>query len=56
MIKTGMRPIQIWVPDTRRPAFVEVCRRQSMALTGDEQENEILSFIEEATGDIAGWE
>jgi hypothetical protein len=25
----GLRPIQIWVPDTRRPGFAEECRRQS---------------------------
>ena len=26
---SGLRPIQIWVPDTRRPGFAEECRRQS---------------------------
>lgn len=25
----GLRPVQIWVPDTRRPDFAEECRRQS---------------------------
>jgi Protein of unknown function (DUF3018) len=25
----GLRPIQIWVPDTRRPGFAEECARQS---------------------------
>lgn len=25
----GLRPVQIWVPDTRRPNFAEECRRQS---------------------------
>jgi hypothetical protein len=24
----GMRPVQIWVPDTRSAAFAEECRRQ----------------------------
>ena len=24
----GLRPIQIWVPDTRAPGFAEECRRQ----------------------------
>ncbi|MBN2886671.1 MAG: antitoxin MazE family protein [Chromatiaceae bacterium] len=27
--KSGLRPVQIWVPDTRRPDFAEECRRQS---------------------------
>lgn len=25
----GLRPVQIWVPDTRRPGFTEEFRRQS---------------------------
>ncbi|WP_265283068.1 antitoxin MazE family protein [Verminephrobacter aporrectodeae] len=25
----GLRPVQIWVSDTRRPNFAEECRRQS---------------------------
>jgi hypothetical protein len=25
----GLRPVQIWVPDTRVPGFAEECRRQS---------------------------
>ena len=25
----GLRPVQIWVPDTRRPGFANECRRQS---------------------------
>jgi hypothetical protein len=25
----GLRPMQIWVPDTRKPGFAEECRRQS---------------------------
>lgn len=24
----GLRPVQIWVPDTRAPGFAEQCRRQ----------------------------
>ncbi|MDE0696307.1 MAG: antitoxin MazE family protein [Boseongicola sp.] len=25
----GLRPVQIWVPDTRRPGFAAECRRQA---------------------------
>lgn len=25
----GLRPVQIWVPDTRAPGFAEECARQS---------------------------
>lgn len=28
----GMRPIQIWVPDMRSPAFVTEAHRQSLAV------------------------
>jgi hypothetical protein len=28
----GLRPIQIWVPDTRAPGFAEECERQCRAL------------------------
>jgi len=51
---SGLRPIQIWVPDTRRPGFIEECQRQSLALVGDPEETEILDFIE-AVADTAGW-
>jgi hypothetical protein len=30
----GLRPIQIWVPDTRAPGFAEECARQCRALAG----------------------
>lgn len=28
----GLRPVQIWVPDTRAPGFAEECRRQCLLL------------------------
>jgi hypothetical protein len=49
-----MRPIQIWVPDTRRPGFAEECRRQSLSLRDDPHEREILDWIE-AVADTEGW-
>jgi Antitoxin MazE-like len=30
--KQGLRPIQIWVPDIRRPDFREAAHRQSVAV------------------------
>ncbi|NCB16925.1 MAG: DUF3018 family protein [Synergistales bacterium] len=55
MAQSGMRPIQIWVPDTKRPEFVRECRRQSRLLLNDAQEREILDFIG-AASDTEGWE
>jgi hypothetical protein len=51
----GLRPIQIWVPDTRRPGFAEECRRQSLSLRDDAQEREIGEWLEKV-GDTDGWE
>ena len=50
----GLRPVQIWVPDTRRPGFAEECRRQSLLLRDDLHEREILDWIE-AVADTEGW-
>ncbi|QFX95963.1 antitoxin MazE family protein [Acidithiobacillus thiooxidans] len=50
----GLRPIQIWVPDTRRPGFVEECRRQCLVLRNDPQEKEIMNWLE-AAADTDGW-
>jgi hypothetical protein len=50
----GLRPIQIWVPDTRRPGFVEEARRQCLALRNDPQGKEALDFIEREM-DYSGW-
>lgn len=51
----GLRPIQIWVPDTRRPGFAEECRRQSLSLRDDPQEREVGEWLEQAA-DHEGWE
>lgn len=50
----GLRPIQIWVPDTRKKKFVEECRRQSLLLTNDAHETEVLDWIEDVS-DNEGW-
>jgi hypothetical protein len=42
----GLRPIQIWVPDSRRPGFARECRRQSRKLLHDPNEKRILKWIE----------
>jgi len=42
----GLRPIQLWVPDVRRPGFAEECRRQSLALQDDPAERHALDFME----------
>jgi hypothetical protein len=50
----GLRPLQIWVPDTRRPGFAEECRRQSLSVRTDPAEREISDWLEKAA-DAEGW-
>ena len=53
----GLRPVQIWVPDTRRPGFAEECRRQSALVAASDLQNpEFDMFLEEAAASIEGWE
>lgn len=52
----GLRPVQIWVPDTRRPNFAEECRRQSrLAAVADMADKDMLRFMDEALEDVDGW-
>ncbi|WP_142848605.1 antitoxin MazE family protein [Telmatospirillum sp. J64-1] len=51
----GLRPLQIWVPDTRRPGFAEECRRQSRSLRDDPHERETLEWLEDAA-DSEDWQ
>jgi hypothetical protein len=50
----GLRPRQIWVPDTRQPGFAEECRRQSLLLRDDPHEQEVLEWLEKAA-DREAW-
>lgn len=51
----GLRPLQIWVPDTRRRGFAAECRHQSEALSNDSHEAEVLEWLEQAA-DTDGWQ
>ena len=42
----GLRPIQIWVPDVRSPAFKAEAHRQSLAVAQSQHENEDQAFID----------
>jgi hypothetical protein len=44
----GLRPAQMWVPDTRNPQFVEECRRQSRLIWDSE--------TDASRADDAAWE
>jgi len=42
----GLRPIQIWVPDMRSPAFVSQAHRQSLAVAKSPHGKEDQAFID----------
>ena len=58
--ESGVRPIQISAPESRRPDFVDECRRQSIITTAADAADPALdSFIEAALNDLdpegRGW-
>jgi antidote-toxin recognition MazE-like antitoxin len=53
--KAGLRPIQIWAPDTRGAGFAAECRRQSeLAAQADRNDPELSEFLDAALADIFG--
>jgi len=53
---SGLRPVQIWVPDTRRPGFAEECRRQSrLAAQADKSNADMQRFMDEVLASLEGW-
>lgn len=52
----GMRQINIWVPDTRSPAFAKECRRQSLLVAKADRKEGIMDELERAAAETEGWE
>lgn len=50
----GLRPVQIWVPDTRSRNFAAEVRRQSLLVSAGPDEHEVMDFID-AVADTDGW-
>ena len=50
----GLRPVQIWVPDTRSRNFAAEVRRQSLLVSASPDEHEVMDFID-AVADTDGW-
>jgi Protein of unknown function (DUF3018) len=47
--RQGLRPIQIWVPDVRAPAFRSEAHRQSLAVAMSAHAREDQAFIDEVS-------
>jgi hypothetical protein len=50
----GLRPVQIWVPDSRKAGFAEECRRQSLLLRKGRSDRAVLKWLAEVA-DTGGW-
>jgi hypothetical protein len=49
----GLRPVQIWVPDTRRPGFAEECRRQALIVAAaDVADQDLEVLVDQVLADI----
>ena len=50
---SGLRPVQIWVPDTRRPGFDDECRRQArIVATADRGDTDLQTLQDEILADL----
>ena len=43
----GLRPLQIWVPDTRTPRLAKQARRHSLLASAKTSEQEIAALIDD---------
>ena len=55
--QAGLRPVQIWVPDTRPADFAKECERQvNLVAAADHFDSEALdALMNESLADIEGW-
>jgi hypothetical protein len=54
--RAGLRPVQLWVPDTRRAGFAEECRAQCLLVAAtDEADLPLHALMQEAAQDLEGW-
>lgn len=48
----GLRPVQIWLPDTKDPKFRAEAQRQMKIISQSREEKEIMAWIEAATAEV----
>lgn len=54
--RAGLRPVQIWVPDTRRPGFSAECLRQSKLIARmDARDSQLEHIMDSAIAEIESW-
>jgi hypothetical protein len=45
----GLRPVQIWVPDTTRPGFAEEVQRQCLLINEMDKQEGIMDWVEDVS-------
>ena len=50
----GLRPVQIWVPDSRRAGFAAECRRQCLLVRKGRGEGTMFKWLGKVA-DTEGW-
>jgi hypothetical protein len=55
--QAGLRPVQIWVPDTRRANFAQECERQvKLVAAADQLERGAMdALMDDSLADVEGW-
>ena len=54
--EAGLRPIQLWIPDVRRPGFPEEGQRQALQIAeADRADTELMDFVDASMQDTSGW-
>jgi hypothetical protein len=51
MREQGLRPVQIWAPDTQSPVFIAEARRQSIAVSQSRHAAEDQAFVDAITAE-----
>jgi len=55
--KAGLRPVRMWVPDTRRPDFAQECSRQCrLVAQADKADTQLHQLMDAALAEIDGWD
>jgi len=44
----GMKELRLWVPDTKRPGFARMMKKQLALVEGGAEDRDTLAFIEHA--------
>jgi hypothetical protein len=54
--RAGLRPVQIWVPDTRSPHFADACRHECLlASQADRTDADLPALLDGALAAVDGW-